>query len=431
MEETKVNRPYDAWGAWRIALLLLTFMLVNFFDKIVVGLLAVPLMTELKLTPVQFGLVGSSFFWLFAVGGIAGGFLCNRMATRWVLLAMALAWSLCQVPLFVPTSFAVFIAARVALGLTEGPAYPVAIHAAFKWFPPHKRIVPVAVFNAGAGLGLLIAGLTVPLVTAHWGWRANFVLLCALTLAWSACWLAFGREGKVDAMATDVPLQPRIGYRRLLTDRTLVASMLMQFASYWGIALTFTWLPAYLQKGLGLEATASGRLYALIVATAMPLAIAASYGIQWLLARGISPRIARGWCTGGCQMAAGAMFCCVALPQLPLAVRASFLIVAMAFGSGSYAMCPAILGEITPGAQRSAVLAIGNSVASLAGIFAPVITGHLVQAHVGTRGYELAFDLCGVLLVAGGLVGATMVDPQRSLSRQLHPVGLTGHAAQT
>jgi MFS family permease len=431
MEETKVNRPYDAWGAWRIALLLLAFMLVNFFDKIVVGLLAVPLMTELKLTPVQFGMVGSSFFWLFAVGGIAGGFLCNRIATRWVLLAMALAWSLCQVPLFVPTSFAVFIAARVALGLTEGPAYPVAIHAAFKWFPPHKRIVPIAVFNAGAGLGLLIAGVTVPLVTARWGWRANFLLLCTLTIAWSLCWLAFGREGNVDAMATRTLLRPRVAYRHLLADRTLVATMAMQFASYWGVAFSFTWLPAYLQKGLGLEATASGRLYALIVAAAMPLAITASYGIQWLLVRGVPPRIARGWCTGACQMIAGAMFCCAAAPLLPLAVRAMFLIAGMALGSGSYAMCPAILGEVTPSAQRSAVLAIGNSVASLAGIFAPLITGHLVQAHAGSRGYELAFDVCGVLLIAGGLGGAAMVDPQRSLGRQLRGSGGAAGAPQT
>ena len=43
-------------GAWGITFLLFLFMLVNFADKIVVGLAAVPIMTELKLQPEEFGL---------------------------------------------------------------------------------------------------------------------------------------------------------------------------------------------------------------------------------------------------------------------------------------------------------------------------------------------------------------------------------------
>ena len=50
-------------GAWGITFLLFLFMLVNFADKIVVGLAGVPIMTELKLQPEEFGLLGSSFFY--------------------------------------------------------------------------------------------------------------------------------------------------------------------------------------------------------------------------------------------------------------------------------------------------------------------------------------------------------------------------------
>ena len=76
-------------GAWRITFLLFLFMLVNFADKIVVGLAGVPIMTELKLEPSQFGLLGSSFFFLFSISAIVVGFIVNRVATRWVLLALA------------------------------------------------------------------------------------------------------------------------------------------------------------------------------------------------------------------------------------------------------------------------------------------------------------------------------------------------------
>src|ERR1700683_5245532 len=81
-------------GAWKITFLLFLFMLVNFADKIVVGLAGVPIMTELKLQPEQFGLLGSSFFFLFSISAIVVGFIVNRIATRWVLLALATIWAL-------------------------------------------------------------------------------------------------------------------------------------------------------------------------------------------------------------------------------------------------------------------------------------------------------------------------------------------------
>src|SRR6185437_4909816 len=73
-------------GAWKITFLLFLFMLVNFADKIVVGLAGGPIMDELKLQPKEFGLLGSSFFFLFSISAVAIGFLVNRVPTRWVLL---------------------------------------------------------------------------------------------------------------------------------------------------------------------------------------------------------------------------------------------------------------------------------------------------------------------------------------------------------
>ena len=46
-------------GAWKIAFLLFLFMLMNFADKIVVGLAGVPIITDLKLEPEEFGWLGS------------------------------------------------------------------------------------------------------------------------------------------------------------------------------------------------------------------------------------------------------------------------------------------------------------------------------------------------------------------------------------
>src|SRR5690242_499880 len=102
-------------GAWKITFLLFLFMLVNFADKIVVGLAGVPIMTELKLEPEQFGLLGSSFFLLFSVSAVAVGFLVNRVATRWVLLALAAIWALAQFPMVGTVGFSTLLVCRVVL----------------------------------------------------------------------------------------------------------------------------------------------------------------------------------------------------------------------------------------------------------------------------------------------------------------------------
>ena len=80
-EATMTTQPTPK-GAWKITFLLFLFMLVNFADKIVVGLAGVPIMTELKLEPEQFGLLGSSFFFLFSIAAIVVGFIVNRVATQ-------------------------------------------------------------------------------------------------------------------------------------------------------------------------------------------------------------------------------------------------------------------------------------------------------------------------------------------------------------
>src|SRR5579864_3127446 len=84
--------------AWLMVALLFLFMLINFADKAVIGIAAVPIMQELHLTPRQFGLVGSSFFLLFAVSAVVTGFIVNRVQTRWALLAMGVVWALTQFP---------------------------------------------------------------------------------------------------------------------------------------------------------------------------------------------------------------------------------------------------------------------------------------------------------------------------------------------
>src|SRR5215469_15034992 len=86
-------------GAWSIVTMLCVFMMINFADKSIIGLAAVPIIKELNLTHEQFGQVGSAFFLLFSVSAILVGFLVNRVSTKLVIGVMALIWALVQLPM--------------------------------------------------------------------------------------------------------------------------------------------------------------------------------------------------------------------------------------------------------------------------------------------------------------------------------------------
>lgn len=403
-----------------MTILLALFMLLNFVDKIVVGLVAVPMMTELKLTPTEFGVIGGSFFWLFAIAGVVGGFIADRVKTKWFLALMALAWALLQFPIAYTASLTAIIACRFLLGIAEGPAWPVAVHALYKWFPDEKRSLPVSIIGQAAGIGLVLAGLIIPAVTSRWGWRANFELLGVVGLVWLLLWLPLGREGTLGDTHSDLGIN-RIGYGRLLSDKTLLACIFAHFASYWSLALTLTWMAIYLQKGLGYGPLESGRMFSLFIAINMVFGLGAAWWSQRLMQRKVPSRVARGVVTAIATLISAACYASMLLPGLSPLMRVLILAMGAGLSQTIYYTGPAIIGEITPKPQRASVLAIDNSVASIAGIIAPIVTGYLIQHISGgpADGYNFGFAVTGVFLAVAGIVGWIFLRPASSAARNL------------
>src|ERR1700728_1188208 len=67
---------------WWVAALCASFMSINYADKGIVGLAALPIMEELKLQPKEFGLLGSAFFLLYSLSAVGVGFLADRLSAE-------------------------------------------------------------------------------------------------------------------------------------------------------------------------------------------------------------------------------------------------------------------------------------------------------------------------------------------------------------
>ncbi|HMA89584.1 MAG TPA: MFS transporter [Burkholderiales bacterium] len=407
-------------GAWTITLLLFLFMMINFADKAIVGLAGVPIMQELNLTPRQFGLVGSSFFLLFSVSAVVTGFVANRVQSKWLMLAMGLIWALVQFPMAGAVGLGTLLACRVALGAGEGPAYPVALHAVYKWFPDDKRPVPGAVIAQGATIGGIVSIPALNWIITHHSWHMAFAALGVTGLIWVALWALLGREGAIDDMraaAGAAAAERPIAYRHLLLNGTNIASWCAYFGAYFGLALALTWFTPYLVSALGFSQEAAGKLTALALIVAVFVTLGGSWLSQRLMQRGASSRSARGMFSGAAICAGGAAL--VLLPHVSaVASQVALATLGVALPSIVFTLSPAILAEITPASQRGAVLAINSAVGTSAGVIAPYAMGSMIQgAASAAAGYGEGFAICGMVMIVGGLIGLAFLRPESQRAR--------------
>jgi MFS family permease len=428
---------FQARSAWAMTFLLTLLALINFLDKIVLGMVAVPLMADMHLSPSEFGLIAGSFFWLFSTSTIAVGFMSNRFQTRWLLLTMGISWALVQVPQALTSSAAALLACRVILGAAEGPAFPVTVHALYKWFPDQKRNVPIAIVNQGAAAGLLLAGLLIPLVTHRWGWRMNFAILGTVGAVWSVLWLCLGREGNLGARGVKSSADGngsadhaahstyRLPYRRILSDPSVLSVFLLGFATYWMLGQNLTWLPAYLEKGLGFPSIEAGRWFALVIGMTAPVNIGLSWLSQRMMQRGAPTRQARVQLV--CLTTLAGAFGYVALLVLDLAPiqKVMLFAVAGALPTLCFSLAPALLAEMVPESQRGSIVAIHTALASLGAGIAPAVMGRIVQLHGGDHAYEPGFATASAVLIVAALAALRWLHPERShrtLNRSVAPL---------
>jgi MFS transporter, ACS family, D-galactonate transporter len=414
-------RVHDRNRAWIVAVLLFILMVINFADKAEIGIAAVPIMQELELGPRQFGLLGSSFFLLFAVSSVATGFLVNRVQTRWVLLAMGFIWALTQFPMIGSVGFETLVACRIALGAGEGPTTPVALHSAYKWFPNELRTLPTAVIVQGGAIGVMVALPLLNWVIVRWTWHWAFGSLGLVSLVWCALWLVFGREGSLDNGRVEANAAQsflRVGYAQLLLSPTILGCWAVAFGANWALSLALSWQGAYLIKGLGLEQSSIGFIGALPAGSSAVAMLATGWYSQRLLSRGVSSRLARGVFGGLSVVLGGAAL--VMLPYLPgIPIKIALTTLGVALPSVIYVISNAVVAEITPAAQRGALLAIGAAVASSAGLMAPYIMGRAIEsATTPLDGFNTGFFMCGVIMLVGGGIAIALVNPEREAKRQ-------------
>ena len=400
-----------------VVALLMTVVIISVLDKTIFAFAGPQIIDELKLTPEQFGFISSAFFFLYSISGVLVGFVANRMPSRWILSGMALVWMAAQLLAALSSSFVTLLVSRVMLGAGCGPGTAVTQHACFKWYATRERVLPAALIQVAIMLGAIAGALSLPTLIEHYGWRTGYVLLAGVGLVWLLLWRLFGREGQHDDTKTaNGSLLPTLPYSRLLLNRTFVCITLVAFCSYLPNALLYSWLPTYLQRGLGMTPMQSGYLVLATTLGVIFMNLLVSSLAQRAMKRGASIRKAMVIPPLVACLIAAVAYIIMGFSSTSLTVTLGLFLLGSILLNLLSAFGFSIVAHIAPARQRGSMLAIHIALLTTAGMLAPLLVGQAIGWQGGdlVTGFELAIGLFGIALLVFTVLGLVLIDPERS-----------------
>lgn len=441
--------------AWTVTGMLVMFQIIAFADKAVLGLVASEAMPELGISAVEFGFIGSAFFFLYSVVSVGVGILSRKVSVTWILLAMGVFWAIMQFPMLLGGGAAVLLLTRILLGGAEGPATAMSLASVHGWFAPAERALPSNLVAAGSALGPVIAAPALAWVIVAFGWRWAFGVLGIVGIVWALAWLLVGGDGPFstrraaqqqpatttdeETSAAENPEAPAAGFdgqrvvpvRALLLSGSFVAAVLGGFGNFWTQGFLTTWSPQYLSGVIGLTLGEVGVVSTLPWLFGAGLLLGLGVLGSRLMRRGASVRAAIAVPFGAASVVAGASFLLLPVTSGALAV---VLLTVAAGCSIIYPMLPTAMAYTVAPAQRGLVMAVLGGVASIGAICSPFIIGLLMDAAgyraptageqndpevVATMaaGLHHGFVLTGAVLLVAGVVALVFLRPDRTGDR--------------
>lgn len=464
LEQGKLNRR-----AWTITAVLILFQIIAFADKAVLGLVAQQAIPELGISTIEFGFIGSAFFFLYAIASVAIGIWAGRVPIKWVLLTMGLSWAVLQFPIFFGGGAAVLLVTRILLGGAEGPATAMSLSSAHSWFRPADRALPSNLIAIGSTLGPVIAAPVLAFVIANLGWRWAFGALGIAGAAWVLVWLGIGADGPFGAKyrkktsdsdsnspdaapvgstpaadragsgpASSAPeeddrfagfdAQLRVPWRAILLSGSFAVSVFAGFTNFWTQGFLTTWSPKYLTGVVSLspELVAMFSTFPWLFGALVLLGL----GIlgRRLMRRGHSVHKAIGVPFGASLVVAG--LCFLLLPATT-GVASVVLLTVAAGCSVIYPMAPSAMAYAVGPKQRPVLMAVLGGAASIGAIISPTAVGLFMDGAgyrtpaAGTKdtasmilnmtsGVHQSFGVAGALLLVAGLLSVFFLNPDRT-----------------
>lgn len=177
-----------------LAILLCSATLLNYLDRLAIGIVSVEIRHEFGLTESDYGRILFFFFLAYSIMYTGSGWLIDKLGTRVGFAVFIAGWSAAQMLHGLSSGMVSLAACRFLLGVAEPGAWPAAAKAVREWIPPARRALYMGIFNAGSSAGSALAPIVVGTLALAFSWRASFVATGVLGVFWLAAWLKYYRS---------------------------------------------------------------------------------------------------------------------------------------------------------------------------------------------------------------------------------------------
>ena len=155
--------------------------------RLALGVVKKPLIDAGVFTPEQLGLIGSAFFYCYAVGKLGSGFLADHVSPRKFLAAGILLSALCNIGMGFSTVLGLAVVLWGLNGWFQSFGAPASVVAMTRWFSNRERGLYYGIWSTSHALGEGLTFLVTGALVGALGWRAGFwgpgVLCIAVALA--------------------------------------------------------------------------------------------------------------------------------------------------------------------------------------------------------------------------------------------------------
>ena len=413
--------------------LLLAMLSLAFFfhqaDRVLFGLLTIPIQEELKLTDLQIGWINTSLFCTLALMVPIAGFLGDRFSRKWIITLSLMFWSLMTACTGLVGGMCGLIFFRsVATGGGES-FYAPSAYALLAAHHKETRSVAMAVHQAALYIGLMFSGALVAWVLARlhaaaWVasvfgekgyWRPVFMIFGGVGLLLGIIFIWVLKDGAEETKGTDGTKGTDEKSERV--ENTLAQSLRAFFCNpsvvlncIGFVAIVFannaylSWAPKFAARKFNLSVGAAGNgtmLYHHLCAFAA--IIVAGFLTDAMVRRG-NPRFRLLLQTVAMTCGAPMLVWFGFAPTFVSAVVAT-----MAYGifRGLYETnTHASIFDVVHPTHRSSVVGLLNMIAFLTGSLSPLMIGALSD-RMGLRGFEIGFGILGSAYLVGAIAMAS------------------------
>src|SRR5882724_535166 len=389
--------------------------MLDAFDAMLYALVLTYIMRDLGMSKALAGSLGSLTLLASGIGGVAFGFLADRIGRKRALMLSILTYSICSFASGLSTGIVSLAIFRFILGLGMGGEWNTGATLVAETWPDELRAKAIALVQSSWAIGFALAALVAGVVLRYANWRAVFfvgILPAAITL-WiqnrvpeSEMWREQQRRPAGSELVTSaVKHRDHNSFLQIFRppyQKSTVTLLLLNFFgmfAWWGL---FTWLPPY----LSLPVEQGGRGFGVMGTTSLLVVLNlfgmfpgyASFG--W-----VADHLGRRRSFLLYTFMAALIVPIYATARAPWAVMVLGTVVAF-FGTGFFSGSGIIGSEIFPTRVRALALGFTYNGARTMSSLAPLTIGWVGQI----KGLSWAFYLCAAAFFLAGVIATQLPE---------------------